>query len=310
MNDMNGPETPEDPIRKALKKLPPVNAAPDFEARLKRRLLQPSREEGVAWRILFGPRRIPTFAYSLVALIAVGYFSYYLFWRTPVAPPPVEEPRVPSMYRATPPPPPILKQGDEAVSKDRSEESAQKNIQTEPSAQSGSKQYYRDETGKRAGVELDKKSAPVQVEAQTPPSSALEEGNEKSERAKDAAPTEPALKKEDARSINERARTDETTKGAASQPPRENRQFNWGAKIAPRGGKNAAAESPLESKARQLATPSAPATTYGMQSQGMVSIPVIDSAAIRDSLRVDSLKRVEKARQEMLKKSKAKKPGG
>jgi len=54
MNDKNLPELPDDPIRKALKKLPAVKAAPDFEARLKRRLLEPAQEAGVAWRIFSG----------------------------------------------------------------------------------------------------------------------------------------------------------------------------------------------------------------------------------------------------------------
>src|SRR6267378_6356773 len=102
MNEMNLPELPDDSIRKALKKLPPVKAAPDFEARLKRRLLEPSQEGGVAWRIFFGPRRVPAFAYSLVALVAVGYFSYYMFWRTAAVTPPVEPPEVHGTERFAP----------------------------------------------------------------------------------------------------------------------------------------------------------------------------------------------------------------
>src|SRR2546426_5317300 len=43
---------------------------------------------------------------------------------------------------------------------------------------------------------------------------------------------------------------------------------------------------------------------YRMESRGMVSIPLIDSAAIRDSLRLDSLKRAEKIRLELQKRAK------
>ncbi|TLY32252.1 MAG: hypothetical protein E6K56_03800 [Ignavibacteria bacterium] len=287
MNDMNLPELPDDSMRKVLKKLPPVKAAPDFEARLKRRLLEPSQESGAGWRQFFAPRRVPAFAYSLVALIAVGYFSYYIFWRTPVAPPPVEEPavrttghaapppveepRVPSMYRAVPPSPPVIKQGES---------------QTAP--RSGAAQGNEKSTQAVSKGSVEKRAA--------------------GERAKQAAPSASELEKE-AQLNNERVRAGETTSGAASAPAREATQLKSDVKIQPREENKPAAESPLESKARRLATPSVSAPMYQMESRGMVSIPVIDSAAVRDSLRLDSLNRAEKARQELLKKPKVKKPG-
>ncbi len=279
MNDMNLPELPDDPIRKALKKLPPVKAAPDFEARLKRRLLEPAQEAGVAWRIFSGARRVPAFAFSLVALIAVGYFSYYIFWRTAVGPPPVEEPRVPSMYRAVPPAPPLLKQGEEPGAKDQPQEPAQtedkRATQTEP------KGSPRAGMEKRAAGERGRSAAPSQAESKTGPAPAK----------------------------NEEARGDETASGAAAASAPEATQVTSDIKIQQREENKPAVESQVESKARRLATPTAPAPMYRMESRGMVSIPLIDSAAIRDSLRLDSLKRAEKIRLELQKRAKAKKRG-
>src|ERR1041384_1739165 len=76
----------EEPIRRALKKLPQVKAAPDFEARLQRRLNEPERHEGGRTRFGFIPFRVPALGYSLVALVLVGVVSYYMFWRTGVVP--------------------------------------------------------------------------------------------------------------------------------------------------------------------------------------------------------------------------------
>jgi len=147
-------------------------------------------------------------------------------------------------------------------------------------------------------VKRGRSAAPSQVESQTRPSAAA------GERAKSAAPAEPQLKKEEARS------DDETTGGAASAPEPEATQLKSAVEIQKRQMNNAAAESPLQTKARQLATPSAPAPLYRMESRGLVSFPPTDSAAIRDSLRLDSLKRAEKTRLDSLKRAKARRPGG
>ena len=74
------------PIRKILRSLPKVKASPDFESRLLERL-NPDTTRARFPAILFHLRRIPAFAYSFVALIAVGLISYYIFFRTGQVPP-------------------------------------------------------------------------------------------------------------------------------------------------------------------------------------------------------------------------------
>src|ERR1041384_6849581 len=76
----------EEPIRRALKKLPQVKAAPDFEARLQRRLNEPERHEGGRTRFGFISFRVPALGYSLVALVLVGVVNHFMFWRTGVVP--------------------------------------------------------------------------------------------------------------------------------------------------------------------------------------------------------------------------------
>src|SRR5438552_3171161 len=88
-DDQHGMEQPDDPVRRALKNLPPVNAAPDFESRLQRRLGEPERRESDSrwwWQRIFTPARVPAFGYSLMALVAVGFVSYYVFWRSGMTP--------------------------------------------------------------------------------------------------------------------------------------------------------------------------------------------------------------------------------
>jgi hypothetical protein len=80
-------------LRRFLKELPKVEAAPDFELRLRRRITSESPSPArVPGRI-----GIPAFAYSLLTLVVVTVVSYYMFFRqaeAPVvplqAPPPAE----------------------------------------------------------------------------------------------------------------------------------------------------------------------------------------------------------------------------
>jgi hypothetical protein len=137
-----------DRVRKLLKDLPPVSASPDFEARLRRRISEPERarvEAGWMERF-FGARRIPAFAYSLVALLSVGVISYYMFRHEDVAPkmefkdasPPVIMKDNEKIQQA-----PVLKK-DEADKKERDDlsvgakkpdESRKARMQSEPSNQ-------------------------------------------------------------------------------------------------------------------------------------------------------------------------------
>lgn len=65
-------------LRKLLKELPMVDASPDFEMKLQRRIHQ---ESAAKFRFFASLRRIPVFAYSLVTLLLVGGISYYAFFK-------------------------------------------------------------------------------------------------------------------------------------------------------------------------------------------------------------------------------------
>jgi hypothetical protein len=65
-------------LRKLLKELPKMDASPDFEMKLQRRIHQESEDK---FRFLDSIRRIPVFAYSLVTILLVGGISYYAFFK-------------------------------------------------------------------------------------------------------------------------------------------------------------------------------------------------------------------------------------
>ncbi len=71
----------DDNLGKILKKLPKVDASPDFDARLQRKLTeQPTSKRG--WSLFDSfifSQRVPVFVSSALALIAVSVISYYLF---------------------------------------------------------------------------------------------------------------------------------------------------------------------------------------------------------------------------------------
>ena len=91
------------PVRRLLKKLPEVKASDDFEARLHRRIADGKTvEKSGFFEKLFQPQRVPVFAYSLVALVAVGIVAYAVFLRTGSAPPvPMQEQSMPSSNEST-----------------------------------------------------------------------------------------------------------------------------------------------------------------------------------------------------------------
>lgn len=88
MNDEN------EKLRKLLRDLPKVPARQDFEARLARRLAK-GKSAGTIGELLAGlltARRIPAFAFSLLAVALVGVISYYLYLRPSAAPAPIVPP--------------------------------------------------------------------------------------------------------------------------------------------------------------------------------------------------------------------------
>ncbi len=73
----------QNPVRRVLKSLPTVSAKEDFETRLRRRIAGKAEapESESAWEKMFGSR-VPAYALSLAAVIAVGLVAYYAFLRT------------------------------------------------------------------------------------------------------------------------------------------------------------------------------------------------------------------------------------
>lgn len=77
-----------DPVRKLLKQLPPVKASSDFEQRLQRRISSgevKSESEGFIDK-LFRPSRLPAFVYSLATVIVLGTIAYYAFRNAGITP--------------------------------------------------------------------------------------------------------------------------------------------------------------------------------------------------------------------------------
>lgn len=77
----------QNPVRRALNSLPDVRASKDFEMRLNRRI---GKEDKVTlrqsiWERLFGSR-VPAYALSLAAIVAVGLVAYYAFMRSGITP--------------------------------------------------------------------------------------------------------------------------------------------------------------------------------------------------------------------------------
>ncbi|MBI3189140.1 MAG: hypothetical protein HYZ33_00680 [Ignavibacteriales bacterium] len=81
MNGENQHIDGQEEVSKVLKELPRVNASPDFEARLQRKITEPFRkpERKRLFDFLFFPQRVPVFATSILALMAVSVISYYIF---------------------------------------------------------------------------------------------------------------------------------------------------------------------------------------------------------------------------------------
>jgi hypothetical protein len=257
-DDQTGPGAADDPIRRALKQLPPVKAAPDFEARLHRRLGETERpEEDVRWwQRIFTPARIPAFGYSLMALVAVGFVSYYLFWHSGVAPENAGESVSPPAGRVSPAPPPVLRQGEAPPESEEGGSQPAEAVQHDAKArvQSGARQVQVKKEKVMPEMRRDRAAAPAEAEPKAGFGNAVNE----------AAPVPPASK-------------DELSSPAQKADLQQN---------IPSQAKKAGPTAPQLRKEQSL--PSAQ-----FNSRAIMSAPAIarDSASIRDSLRMDSLRR-------------------
>lgn len=275
-------EEGQDPLRRALKRLPPVKAAPDFEARLQRRLGEPDRgeERGLAWRKFIPAMRMPAFGYSLLAIVAVGFVSYYMFRRTEVAPPANREPVFPAQPNSAvvPPHPPVLKQGEAgsaAQSESPGESPATGTAAGKYAVQSGARRKEADKAAQEPQATDGRAASPSVGENSE---NAVTARKEAAANAKDEVnPSPPKVElRQNPREEAEKSRTISTQlKKAQGLPP------------ATSGIKRG--------------------DVYQQEFRVAAQAASIDSTAIRDSLRLDSLKREGQNRQ--LRRGKGKKPG-
>jgi len=308
-DDPLGKEKTDDPVRRVLKNLPPVKATPDFEARLQRRLSEPERPREYAWWNFIFPARIPAFGYSLLALAAVGIVSYYMFWRSGIAPMTIRESAPPAGAGADQTP--ILKQGEAAHADDERKLQPMGTPAAEPgtgfSAQSGSGGRQADRLSAKPQVESDRAAAPARAGSgvEEPPRGGEASGNAlkaAAEPRKEAAETQKAAV--------------ETQKEAAEIPKDEVSPAEPKAQLQQNvqmQAKKAGPMAPQLQKAQGLpmTSPSVPAAgEYRREIRALSEAAVVDSAAVRDSLRLDSIKRAEQHRRLLLRKAKVKKPGG
>ena len=130
----------EEKLRKLLRELPEVPAREGFEARLHRRLAGPRRRGGFArlFESILSARRIPVFAYSVLALAAIGVLSYYLSVRpgavTPIVPPATPAARDTA---STTQPETVLKREAPMPVKSKAAENRRKDQATPPAGMSG-----------------------------------------------------------------------------------------------------------------------------------------------------------------------------
>ena len=81
MNQIDHNEEESHSVKKLLNALPKVHVSDDFEQRLQRKLTQEESQTAADGKFAIS-RLVPTFAYSLMALLAVGVVSYYVFMKT------------------------------------------------------------------------------------------------------------------------------------------------------------------------------------------------------------------------------------
>ncbi len=260
----------EDRIRRALKKLPPAKAAPDFEARLHRRIGEIEGEKsGAPAPIGFFPRRVPALGYSLVALVLVGIVSYYMFWRTGVVPV--------SVPGNNPPPPSASSENAKQLPP-----ASNGQVQSEKSAEAPSP--FRDETARKKSVETpgaDKRVHEERRAASRDDRSHEVTGTAAQQAAPSIAPPESKLKEGAPLKSNAKygVQNIEIQQNYRQEGPKAQSQVPQlkGVQAAP------APSARSEDALHYLYTP-----------REFSAAAVSDTSAIRDSLYIDSLKRALK----------------
>ena len=293
MNNAEEQKGKRQEVDKLLKGLPKVQASADFEERLHRRIAETAtdRPAGGWIKHVFGTRPIPALAYSLSTLVLVGIISYYAFFRSGSVPTP--EQLVPPQTDNT------------AVRKDSG---------IEPPAASGK----TDETTSEAPHVTSPSTAP-----QTRPAKPLLRQKQGRENLRDeSAVNEPAFERDATESGNvtrepKKEQPAPQTQAPippvtqAPQPPLQEFRSNAAAVQEPES-KGQPSETPSHTllKQLQLREPSYPGKqNMSIEQQLKYVGQQIDSLGSGDSLKMDSLRQVQRYLQMQQRKAKIRKPG-
>jgi hypothetical protein len=302
------------PVRKLLKRLPKVEASADFEQRLQRRIAEEGKKSAMPgrWKELLLPKRIPVFAYSLVTLVVVGVVSYYSIFRSG---------RMPRKEI------PIVQENEKTISAPASESNRPSNV--EGKADDRLKDSRVEQRGGNASGIIEKPANGNKLEPELRLNKERADGSEKyrDERDQEAKPSTQSVaidKKEAAAEYRE-----------VEAPPvdlsREAHGVQSGVEI------EKAAEPPAGTRARQSISfdsiqvqrrvapsvreeagkifappdPEALKSAYFQKSaQQYFSAKQLDSIAQQDSLKADSLRRMQQQMQMKQQKVKARRPDG
>lgn len=281
MSDLTQQEHEEHrPVRRLLKELPKVEASPDFEQRLQRRIREggslPASASGGAERAR--GFTIPVFAYSLLTVLLVGLISYYSFFRT------AETPVVPKAVRPAPAERRSVAPAPTALPTEGEGESIQPRDAAPPVG------------GNRARHGPSAAAPPKETARSAPKRQPVEELREEPLR-QEAAPVVPPA-------------PEPTVKAADEAEPQ----------AEPRAEPQAEPQDLLRQKMEELIRPESAQKSIPLQSgkalkevalpQGLIfSAPeAADSAAVRDSSAADSVRQVKSAAPR-IRKPKPRRPG-
>ncbi len=287
MDELNKHDNDNASVRKALKESRRVKASPDFEARLQRRIAESREVPALSrfWESVRLPNRIPAFAYSLATVVVLSVASYYVFFRTGDVPK-QESPRA-SIAEKLEKPTNVPESGADRDRSQTKEESEIRQIPIEKGLAAAKPAETERKKQEPAAAGREMQNAPLSVPAPTP----------RTDEAAKAAVQE--IQSEGAKSKD--AKWADQRKGAVlrgMQDAIDTAAGNVEFQAAPISRQVAAPQQPLQKQTTvppMTTGPSAPQQQVrkldNFRSAERDEGPL--SARIKDSLRVDSLKRIK-----------------
>jgi hypothetical protein len=282
--------------------LPKVQASADFEQRLQRRLagnVESPATGGWLGKFL-APRRIPVFAYSLATLVLVGVVSYFAFFRSGIVPrgeqPMILETEKKISASGSTAGQPAA-EGEPVNQLNKSDGAkrptpAGKPMNGPPNVKSEARQKGQEELRNESPVSNLSRDEELTRPVET---GAAQEKDMKSEDKQVAAPASGQYRG---------GRTDDLKSKDTMDKERERMENRKTEQVAP---------SPQEA-ARKLYAPAlqnaSKSIEYKLQTQQMSAAAQFDSLAQKDSLKADSLRRMQKQQQMQQQRGKTKRPGG